>query len=173
MAIDKEIRGSEETVMTPEEQKKWADKMVGKKTIETKSDVKEPKKPFVLDDAAKKKIEIEVEIQLEAEAQAKAEADYKAKLIQEAKRQLLFSQAEKGTAGEGKHPIFIDLPPSSQNIRLDGKQYDVNRTYHVTKEVHASLTDVMGAGRRHEESLMDKQGKLNAYRKRLNQHATL
>ncbi len=121
---------------------------------------------ILLSDEEKEKIKLQVEKELEVEAKKKATADYKAGLVAAAKKKELHSKAEEGTNEDGLVPVFIDLPPVSDCIRLDGRQYDPGKTYYVTKEVQAVIMECMGRGREHEESLMDKEGKKNAYRKR-------
>ncbi len=122
--------------------------------------------PSLLSAEEKEKIAAQVEKELEAEAKKKASADYKAQLISKAKKKELFQNAKEGENEDGLVPVFIDLPPVSECIRLDGRQYDPGKTYYVTKEVQAVILEVMGRGREHEESLMDKEQKKNAYRKR-------
>lgn len=120
----------------------------------------------LLSDDEKAKIADQVEKELAADAKKKLASDYKASLVAAAKKKALFENAKEGENEDGLVPVFVDLPPVAECIRLDGRQYDPGKTYYVTEAVRAVILEVMGRGREHEESLMDKEQKKNAYRKR-------
>lgn len=121
--------------------------------------------PILLSEDEKDKIRLQVEKELEASAKKKLADEYKASLMAAAKKKELFKNAPEGTTEDGLVPIFIDLPPVSECIRLDGVAYYPGRTYNVRPEVKEVILEVMGRGFQHEDSLNGKTAKENLYRK--------
>lgn len=118
-----------------------------------------------LSDDEKEKIQQQVIKELDAENKKKVAADYKASLVAAAKKKALFADAKQGESEDGLVPVFVDLPPVSECIRLDGVAFYPGRTYHVLPAVRDVILDMMYKGREHEDSISGKTGKENAYRK--------
>lgn len=95
------------------------------------------------------KIESDVAKELEKELKDKAAADYKATLLAKARK----AAVETPKEGEELQAIFIELPPNSDRITLDGKIYVHGKTYHVTHAVLETLSEVMSRGWAHEDEV--------------------
>jgi hypothetical protein len=121
----------------------------------------------LLSDAEKENIEKEVQQQLEDEAKAEAEEKYRDKLIKDAKRKALMKDAKPGDPNaDGLVAVFIDLPPVSECIRLDGTAYYPGRTYNVKPDVREVILECMARGQEHEDSINGKTAKENLYKKK-------
>lgn len=121
----------------------------------------------VLSDVEKENIEKEVQQQLEDEAKTAAEEKYRNELLKAAKKKALMKDAKPGDPDEkGLVAVFIDLPPVSECIRLDGTSYYPGRTYNVLPEVREVILECMGRGQEHEDSINGKTAKENIHRKR-------
>lgn len=118
---------------------------------------------IILTDEEKDKLRAEAAKEVEAENKKRAKDEYKAAAKAVLNKKKLLSDAP---SEEGLEPVYVNLTSVSDCVRLDGKAYYHGRTYHVTPEVKAVLLDAMGQGQKHEESLMDKGEKENAYRRR-------
>lgn len=125
----------------------------------------------LLTEEEKIKLKAEAEKELEIELKKKAKEDYKAAVKSVAKKKELMKDAPERADDENLVPVFISLPKVAECIRIDGRAFHHGRTYHVTEEVRATLLEIMGRGEQHEESLMDKEGKQNAYRRKTNLRA--
>lgn len=131
-------------------------------------DITKDKEPesSVLSVEEKERIKAEAAKELLAEEKKQLKDDYKQTVKAQLKRKQILKDAPAKGEGEDLVSVYIDLPTVSECIRLDGRSYYPNRTYDVTPEVQSTLLEIMGRGRDHEESLMDKEGKKNAYRRR-------
>lgn len=119
-----------------------------------------------LTDVEKEKIRETVEKELDAENKKKVAADYKATLVAAAKKKALFANAKEGQSEDGLVPVFVDLPPVSECLRLDGVAFYPGRTYNVTPQVRDVINEIMYKGREHEDSISGKTAKENMYRKK-------
>ena len=115
-----------------------------------------------LTDEEKQKIEQQVEKELEAEAKKKLQADYKAGLVAAAKKKSILKDAKQGEDIDGLVPIFIDLPPVSECIRLDGVAFYPGRTYNVLPAVRDTINEIMFRGKDHEDEVSGKKEKERA-----------
>lgn len=120
-----------------------------------------------LSDEEKDKIQKQVLKELDDENKKRVAADYKASLISAAKKKALHRDASEGTDGNGLVPIFIDLPTSSECIRIDGVAYYPDRTYNVTPAARELMLEIMGRGRSHEDEISGKTAKEKAHQNRL------
>jgi hypothetical protein len=106
-----------------------------------------------LSDEEKAKIKIQVEEELDAENKKKVAADYKAQLKAEAKKAAAIKNAKPGESAEGLVPLFIDLAPGAQALRIEGVCYHPGITYHVTPAQRDSMLDMMHKGHNHESEV--------------------
>lgn len=121
----------------------------------------------LLSDAEKENIEKEVQQHLEDEAKSEAEEKYRNDLLKAAKKRALMKDAKAGDPNEdGLVAVFVDLPPVSECIRLDGTSYYPGRTYHVLPVVREVILECMGRGQEHEDSINGKTAKENLYKKK-------
>lgn len=125
-----------------------------------------------LTDEEKEKIKAQALREIDEENKKQVAADYKASIKAEAKKKLLFKDAEMGTASDGLVPVFIDLPAVSECIRLDGVCFYPGRTYNVLPKVRDVLEEVMFKGQVHEDEVSGRKDS-NFGRKKRNDRATV
>jgi len=61
--------------------------------------------------------------------------------------------------------VFIDLPPHSSHISIDGRQFQQGATYKVTKAQAASMRDIMSRAWAHEQEVRGQRKPFDAYRR--------
>ncbi|MCK5603834.1 hypothetical protein KAR91_18240 [Candidatus Pacearchaeota archaeon] len=126
-----------------------------------------------LSEEEKLKIQAVVDKELAATAKQRLCADYKAGLIAEALKKKLFKDAKPGKTGDGLVPIFVNLPQTSNCVRIDGTAFYSDRTYNVLPGVRALILEMMGRGEDHEDSINGKTAAENRFRRKGTQGVTL
>lgn len=61
--------------------------------------------------------------------------------------------------------VFIDLPPHSSHISIDGRHFQQGATYKVTKAQAASMRDIMSRAWAHEQEVRGQRKPFDAYRR--------
>ncbi len=119
----------------------------------------------VLSQEEREALALEASQEVEDEQKALAQEEYKAQVKSALRKKMLFSDADSGKAGADKIAVFLDLPLTAPDVKLDGKRFIPLRTYHVKPAVAAVLFETMGRTFEHEADLQG-PGKLTAYRKK-------
>jgi hypothetical protein len=61
--------------------------------------------------------------------------------------------------------VFIDLPPHSSHISIDGRHFQQGASYKVTKAQAASMRDIMSRAWAHEQEVRGQRKPFDAYRR--------
>jgi hypothetical protein len=61
--------------------------------------------------------------------------------------------------------VFIDLPPHSSHLSIDGRHFQQGASYKVTKAQAASMRDIMSRAWAHEQEVRGQRKPFDAYRR--------
>jgi hypothetical protein len=61
--------------------------------------------------------------------------------------------------------VFIDLPPHSSHLSIDGRHFHQGASYKVTKAQAASMRDIMSRAWAHEQEVRGQRKPFDAYRR--------
>jgi hypothetical protein len=86
--------------------------------------------------------------------------------IREAAAVIKAKKEGKPVEVEAEHEeVFIDLPPHSSHISIDGRHFQQGATYTVTKAQAASMRDIMSRAWAHEQEVRGQRKPFDAYRR--------
>ena len=131
-----------------------------------------PKKPpetqlipgaIELDAQMQMRLEEEARKELQAEQMALAQKAFKAA----AKRRLQTEMAAAAGVKEDELvPIFIELAPYTDCIKIDGIEYSHGRTYNFAPEVVPTILEIIHRTWRHEEEISEAKNRNAAFRRK-------